>query len=154
MEHQCSRLQQLNWTLVDANNGHIARGSAAKNKKMGGKKSRPPRPPRRRKSPSRQPRLPPEEKAEKLSPAADRTPWQEFTLQGGCRLRTFWQGKTPPPYSSPPLNPVVAKKGGWLSGRTVITQSVNGKEKQSTVTFVHGFPRSRVSMPPLTPINF
>ena len=25
MEHQCSRLQQLNWTLVDANNGHIAR---------------------------------------------------------------------------------------------------------------------------------
>ena len=33
MGHQCSRLQQLNWTLVDGNNGRIAEGSAAKNKK-------------------------------------------------------------------------------------------------------------------------
>lgn len=110
MEHQCSRLQQLNWTLVDANNGHIAQGSAAKNKKWAVKVA-PAETAAAAEKPVAPAWLPPEEKAEKLSPAADRTPWQEFTLQGG-----------------------------WLSGRTVITQSVNGKEKQSTVTFVHGFP--------------
>ncbi len=29
--------------------------------------------------------------------AANRTPWQEFTLQDGCHLRTFWQGDASAP---------------------------------------------------------
>ena len=75
-----------------ANNGHIAQGSAAKNKKWavkvapaedrrGGGKAR------RASSGCRRKR-----RRKKLSPAADRKPpWQESALQGGCRLRTFWQ---------------------------------------------------------------
>ncbi|EPH3060013.1 hypothetical protein [Klebsiella aerogenes] len=138
MEHQCSRLQQLNWTLVDANNGHIAQGSAAKNKKWAVKVT-PAETAAAAEKPVAPAWLPPEEKAEKLSPAADRTPWQEFTLQGGCRLRTFWQENAAALFI-PAVESGSCEKGGWLSGRTVITQSVNGKEKQSTVTFVHGFP--------------
>ncbi|CAD6081498.1 hypothetical protein [Escherichia coli] len=138
MEHQCSRLQQLNWTLVDPNNGYIAQGSAGKNKKWAVKVAlaAPFAAEKKNVAPAW---LPPKEKAEKLSPAADRTPWQEFTLQGGCRLRTFWQENAAALFI-PAVESGSCEKGGWLSGRTVITQSVNGKEKQSTVTFVHGFP--------------
>lgn len=60
-------------------------------------------------------------------------------MQGGCRLRTFWQENAAALFI-PAVESGSCEKGGWLSGRTVITQSVNGKEKQSTVTFVHGFP--------------
>jgi hypothetical protein len=146
MEHQCSRLQQLNWTLVDGNNGRIAQGTAAKNKKWAVKvtpteTSAPTEAAAAAEKPAPPAWLPPQEKAEKLSPAADRTPWQEFTLQGGCRLRTFWQDNAnAPALFIPAVESGSCEKGGWLSGRTVITQSTDGKEKQSTVTFVHGFP--------------
>lgn len=140
MGHQCSRLQQLNWTLVDGNNGRIAEGSAAKNKKWAVKVT-PATVAATAEKPAAPAWLPPEEKAEKLSPVADRTPWQEFTLQGGCRLRTFWQDNaTAPALFIPAVESGSCEKGGWLSGRTVITQSANGEEKQTTVTFVHGFP--------------
>ncbi|MFK3704718.1 hypothetical protein EDF73_102398 [Raoultella sp. BIGb0138] len=140
LEHQCARLQQVNWTLVDASNGHIAQGTAAKNKKWAVQVSAdtaaaPPQ------APAAPALLPPADKAEALSAAADRTPWQEFTLIDGCRLRTFWQDSANAPALFIPAGASGScEKGGWLTGRYVISQLNDGAEKQSTVTFVHGFP--------------
>lgn len=135
MAHQCSRLHQLNWSLVDGENRPIAQGRAAKNKKWAPAMTPTP-------AQSAAPAwLPPTGKAEALSPAADRTPWQEFTLLGGCRLRTFWQNNAHAPALFIPAGEADnCEKDGWLSGRTAMTQSVNGEETQRDVTFVHGFP--------------
>lgn len=116
MARQCSRLQQLNWKLVNSNNKYIAKGNSLKSQKWA-----------------------PVRLLEDRFSVADRTPWQEFTLLRGCRLRTFWQNN-----DSALFIPVVesdnCKKGRWLSGRTIVTQLINGEEKQKIVTFVHGFP--------------
>ncbi|STB68445.1 Uncharacterised protein [Citrobacter freundii] len=84
--------------------------------------------------------FPLEKEDHEISPVADRMPWQAFTLQGGCSLRTFWQDNIiTPDLFIPVIDSGCCEKGGWLSGRTVITQSENGKEKKSTVAFIHGF---------------
>lgn len=88
----------------------------------------------------------PEGRPEDNSPAANRTPWQEFTLRDGCHLRTFWQGdSSSPALFIPAKDDGKCEKGGWLNGRSDVSQITNGIERKTTMTFVHGFPVSGLS---------
>lgn len=140
LEYQCSRLQQVNWTLVDASNNTLAHGTATKNKKWAVNVAADDAAVATT-EPAAPALLPPSESADALSVAADRTPWQEFTLMDGCRLRTFWQDNAKAPSLFIPAGKSEScEKGGWLNGRYAVTQVSNGAEKENSVTFVHGFP--------------
>ncbi|MCS2164499.1 hypothetical protein [Scandinavium manionii] len=138
LAHQCTSLKKVNWTLVDASKGRIAQGSAEKSNKWALEVSdgtTDPTP-----QPVAEPvLLLPESNAEVLSPAADRTQWQEFMLLGGCRLRTFWQDETSA-FFIPKNESNRCEHDGWLNGRHTYTQLSNGMEESGTVTFVQGFP--------------
>ena len=85
--------------------------------------------------------LPPDQNPETHTVAADRTPWQEFTLQDGCHLRTFWEGgSSAPALFIPDSDTTRCGNGSWLSGHTVVTQNRNGTQKAIPVTYIHGFP--------------
>lgn len=141
LEHQCSRLKQMNWSLVDGSNTQIAHGTAVKSDKWAVKVAADQ--PATAASQTAVPAglLAPEDNIEARSPIADRTPWQEFTLMDGCRLRTFWQESAgTPALFIPAGSSGDCEKGGWLSGKTTLTRQVGGEDRQQTVTFVHGFP--------------
>ncbi|CCJ80071.1 FIG00553836: hypothetical protein [Cronobacter dublinensis 1210] len=83
----------------------------------------------------------PQGRPEDLSPPADRTPWLEFNLQDGCHLRTFWKGGADAQaLFIPAKDDGICEKGGWLNGRSEVTQMGEAGEKKVAVTFVHGFP--------------
>lgn len=141
LEHQCGRLRQMNWSLVDGSGAQIARGSAAKSDKWAVKIAAD--------APAEAPSAAsatggltaPEANIEARTPLADRTPWQEFTLMDGCRLRTFWQESAGAPALFIPTGiSGDCGKGGWLSGKATLTRQVGGEDQQLPVTFVHGFP--------------
>lgn len=127
LENQCSALAQVAWQLEDANGVSLAQGSAAKAAGW---------------EPAIIPALPltpdtPVQPDESSAPA-DRTPWQEFSLQDGCHLRTFWQGNADAIALFIPNGK--CEKGGWLNGPAdVIQQSTRG-ETHLQMIFVHGFP--------------
>lgn len=127
LENQCSTLAQVTWQLDDADGMNLARGSAAK--ALGWE-------------PAIAPALPPVTstplQSEDASAPADRTPWQEFSLQDGCHLRTFWQGNADATALFIPDGK--CEKGGWLNGpANIIQQGVRG-ETHLQMIFVHGFP--------------
>lgn len=129
LESQCSQLQHLNWRLEDEQGDTIAFGTAAKNQDWDVSIA-----------PMSAGTTGVAEHAEQMSPPADRTPWQEFTLQDGCHLRTFWEGDENTSALFIPNGK--CEKGGWLNGRSEVIQSgVNG-ENRFEMTFVHGFPVS------------
>lgn len=136
LEHQCARLRQVNWSLVDSRNRHIVQGTAEKSRRWGVEVFA------KEAAGTTQPELlPPEENIEQISQVADRRPWQEFALLDGCRLRTFWQDNAGvPALFIPSVDSFYCEKGGWLRGRNIITLVSNELEKEITVTFVHGFP--------------
>lgn len=132
LENQCSKLQQVKWTLVDANDTRLAQGTAAKNKGWAVKVST---------DAAQQPAWVLPSNLETLSPAADHSPWQAFALQDGCQLRSFWQGgANAPTLFIPATNAANCAQGAWVSGHSVMSQTSHGVEKKMTVTFVHGFP--------------
>ncbi|HKM97660.1 MAG TPA: hypothetical protein VJY99_13340 [Buttiauxella sp.] len=132
LENQCSAVQLVSWRMEDPQGQALAVGTASKSSDW-------------------QVIIAPIVSIEpntqstrvENSPLADRTPWQEFTLQDGCHLRTFWQGDA---NSSAMFIPNgKCEKGGWLNGHSEIIQSgVNG-ETRHMMTFVHGFPVSGLS---------
>lgn len=132
LESQCSTVQLVSWRMEDPQGQTLAVGTASKSSDWAViiapvVSSEPNTLPAR----------------EENSPAADRTPWQEFTLQDGCHLRTFWQGDA---NSSAMFIPNgKCEKGGWLNGRTEIIQSGAKGETRNVMTFVHGFPVSGLS---------
>lgn len=135
LENQCSALKRVSWLFTDPDNQLLGQGTASKDKEWAAEIHT--------------------DLTLTLNPAtapdgqfqpADRTPWQEFTLQDGCHLRTFWQGDVG---ASALFIPAKAdgkcEKGGWLNGRSEVTQQGNGGNKQIAMTFVHGFPVSGLS---------
>lgn len=136
LEHQCRKLAKLSWTLNAPDGVRLAQGTAGKaqdwtlvveqqqiaaaNTSTSGAL------------------LPPEQKPE--SHTADPTPWQEFTLQDGCHLRTFWEGgSSASALFIPDSDTTRCGNGNWLSGHTVISQTRNGEQKEMAVTYIHGF---------------
>ncbi|WP_312412214.1 hypothetical protein [Pseudescherichia sp.] len=132
LESQCSTIGQVNWQMVDPEGELLAEGIAAKESEWAVVVTPRAAQPATNAVQVQQP-----------SPAADRTPWLEFTLQDGCHLRTFWQGDAS---ASALFIPAKAngkcERGGWLNGRSEVIQHGAQGEKRSVMTFVHGFPVS------------
>ncbi|HBM8317062.1 TPA: hypothetical protein L0X91_000413 [Enterobacter cloacae] len=139
LEHQCSKVNKLSWALNDPAGTTLAQGTADKAQEW--------------KLVVKQQQtalvatqtsgalLPPDQNAETNTVAADRTPWQEFTLQDGCHLRTFWEGgSSAPALFIPDSDTTRCGNGSWLSGHTVISQTRSGGQKEIAVTYIHGFP--------------
>ncbi|SCC17637.1 hypothetical protein GA0061071_107175 [Kosakonia oryzendophytica] len=143
LENQCGTLTQVRWKLTDPQGATLAEGTADKAKEWapvvtstGSSTS----------AATSTVLTPPTGRAEDLSPQANRAPWQEFTLQDGCHLRTFWQGDaSAPALFIPAKEDGKCEKGGWLNGRSEVTSLSDGVEKKTTMTFVHGFPVSGLS---------
>ncbi|MEW7314767.1 hypothetical protein AB1E22_19030 [Buttiauxella gaviniae] len=132
LESQCSTVKLVDWRLEDPKGETLAVGSASKSSDW---------------AVIIAPVVSSEPQSQPLtngdSPLADRTPWQEFTLQDGCHLRTFWQGDANASAMFIPNGK--CEKGGWLNGRSEIVQSGTHGEKRHMMTFVHGFPVSGLS---------
>ncbi|MEH5415691.1 hypothetical protein PO568_08585 [Enterobacter cloacae] len=139
LEHQCSKVNKLSWALNDPAGTTLAQGTA--NKAQEWKlvvKQQQTAPAATQTSGAL---LPPDQNAETNTVAADRTPWQEFTLQDGCHLRTFWEGgSSAPALFIPDSGTTRCGNGSWLSGHTVISQTRSGGQKEIAVTYIHGFP--------------
>lgn len=129
LESQCDKIERVNWRMEDDQGTTLAYGTATRSGDwavtiapvVAGVANT-------------------AERAEEMSPPADRTPWQEFTLQDGCHLRTFWQGDATA--SALFIPDGKCEKGGWLNGRSEIVQSGKNGETRLEMTFVHGFPVS------------
>ncbi|RJT20803.1 hypothetical protein [Buttiauxella izardii] len=132
LESQCSSVQLVNWKLESPQGEMLAVGTASKSSDWAVIVA-----PDISSEPNSTPR------SDESSPLADRTPWQEFTLQDGCHLRTFWQGDANATAMFIPNGK--CEKGGWLNGRSEIIQSGIHGEKRHEMTFVHGFPVSGLS---------
>ena len=78
LESQCSSVQLVSWKLEDPQGQTLAVGTATKNSDWAVIVA-----PVVSAEPNTLPL------SNESSPLADRTPWQEFTLQDGCHLRTF-----------------------------------------------------------------
>ncbi|MFB8786928.1 hypothetical protein, partial [Pasteurella multocida] len=79
----------LNWTLNDPEGTTLARGTAAKAQDWALVVKQ--QETAAATTTTSGALLPPDQNPETHTVAADRTPWQEFTLQDGCHLRTFWE---------------------------------------------------------------
>ncbi|WP_435926754.1 hypothetical protein [Dryocola sp. BD613] len=129
LENQCEKIASVSWRMEDDRGNTLAYGTTTKDSDwavtiapvIAGVANA-------------------SERAEEMSPPADRTPWQEFTLQDGCHLRTFWQGDANTAALFIPDGK--CEKGGWLNGRSEVIQSGKNGEKRLAITFVHGFPVS------------
>ncbi|MDF7680759.1 hypothetical protein PT300_09280 [Enterobacteriaceae bacterium ESL0689] len=139
LEHQCGKLNTLHWTLNNPAGVMLMQGSASQAQGWGPIVQSPESAPVY--AATSDPLLPPEQDPESHTVAADRTPWQEFTLQDGCHLRTFWQGgATASALFIPDSGLARCSDGSWLNGHTVISQIRNGVQEELAVTYVHGFP--------------
>lgn len=139
LEHQCSKVSKLSWTLNDPSGTTLAQGTAGKAQDWALVVKQQQTAPVS--TPASGALLPPDQNAETHTVAADRTPWQEFTLQDGCHLRTFWEGgSSAPALFIPDSDTTRCGNGSWLSGHTVISQSRSGGQKEIPVTYIHGFP--------------
>ncbi len=129
LEHQCSKVSKLSWTLNDPSGTTLAQGTAGKAQDWALVVKQQQTAPVS--TPASGALLPPDQNAETHTVAADRTPWQEFTLQDGCHLRTFWEGgSSAPALFIPDSDTTRCGNGSWLSGHTVISQSRNGGQKR------------------------
>ncbi|BBT91119.1 hypothetical protein WP8W19C02_27390 [Enterobacter cloacae] len=139
LEHQCSKVNKLSWTLNDPAGVTLAEGTAGKAQDWALVVKQEQAAPASTAASGAL--LPPDQNAEARTVAADRTPWQEFTLQDGCHLRTFWEGgASAPALFIPDTDTTRCGNGSWLSGHTVISQTRNGEQKEMAVTYIHGFP--------------
>ncbi|WP_202300561.1 hypothetical protein [Dryocola clanedunensis] len=132
LESQCGKIELVNWRMEDEHGDTLAFGTATKNSDWAVTVA-----------PVITENTTSAEQAKEMSPPADRTPWQEFTLQDGCHLRTFWEGNENA--SALFIPDGKCEKGGWLNGRSEVIQSGKNGEKRLEMTFVHGFPVSGLS---------
>lgn len=115
LESQCTTLQRVEWQLHDPQGATLATGSADRENNW-----------RVEITPGNPPQAVTPELGNDPSALADRTPWQEFTLQDGCRLRTFWTASAGANALFIPAGK--CEKGGWLSGqRDVIERGSAGE---------------------------
>lgn len=143
LEHQCSKVNKLSWTLNDPAGSRLAQGTASKAQGWALMVKQEQAGPAKTITAAiaNGTLLPPDQNVAARTVVADRTPWQEFTLQGGCHLRTFWEGgASAPTLFIPDSNTTRCGNGNGLSGHTVISQSRNGEQKEIAVTYIHGFP--------------
>ena len=143
LEHQCSKVNKLSWTLNDPAGTTLAQGTAGKAQDWALVVKQEQAAPAATvtATPASGALLPPYQNVASRTVAADRTPWQEFTLQDGCHLRTFWEGgASAPALFIPDSDTTRCGNGSWLSGHTVVSQSRNGGQKEMAVTYIHGFP--------------
>ena len=141
LEHQCSKLNKLSWTLNDPAGTTLAQGTAGKAQDWALVVKQAQAAPAATETAASGALLPPDQNVAIQTAPADRTPWQEFTLQDGCHLRTFWEGgASAPALFIPDSETTRCGNGSWLSGHTVISQSRNGVQKEMAVTYIHGFP--------------
>ena len=139
LEHQCSKVNKLSWALNDPAGTTLAQGTADKAQEWKLVVKQQQTAPAATQTSGAL--LPPDQNAETNTVAADRTPWQEFTLQAGCHLRTFWEGgSSAPELFIPDSDTTRCGNGSWLSGHTVISQTRSGGQKEIAVTYIHGFP--------------
>ncbi|WP_368770638.1 hypothetical protein [Enterobacter cloacae] len=139
LEHQCSKVNKLSWALNDPAGTTLAQGTADKAQEWKLVVKQQQTTPAATQTSGAL--LPPDQNAETNTVAADRTPWQEFTLQDGCHLRTFWEGgSSAPAQFIPDSDTTRCGNGSWLSGHTVISQTRSGGQKEIAVTYIHGFP--------------
>lgn len=139
LEHQCSKVNKLSWALNDPAGATLAQGTADKAQEWKLVVKQQQTAPAATQTSGAL--LPPDQNAETNTVAADRTPWQEFTLQDGCHLRTFWEGgSSAPALFIPDSDTTRCGNGSWLSGHTVISQTRSGGQKEIAVTYIHGFP--------------
>ena len=139
LEHQCSKVNKLSWALNDPAGTTLAQGTADKAQEWKLVVKQQQTTPAATQTSGAL--LPPDQNAETNTVAADRTPWQEFTLQDGCHLRTFWEGgSSAPALFIPDSDTTRCGNGSWLSGHTVISQTRSGGQKEIAVTYIHGFP--------------
>ncbi|QCC91864.1 hypothetical protein E7735_13355 [Enterobacter cloacae] len=139
LEHQCSKVNKLSWALNDPAGTTLAQGTADKAQEWKLVVKQQQTAPAATQTSGAL--LPPDQNAETNTVAADRTPWQEFTLQDGCHLRTFWEGgSSAPALFIPDSDTTRCGNGSWLSGHTVISQTRSGGQKEIAVTYIHGFP--------------
>ncbi|MDX6019815.1 hypothetical protein SIL08_05915 [Scandinavium sp. V105_16] len=129
LESQCSTLQRVHWRMEDPQGAMLAFGTADRDSDWDVNVT----------PIQESDAAAPTQSTEKSVPA-DRTPWQEFTLQDGCHLRTFWTARSGA--SALFIPDGLCEKGGWLSGRSEVVQSGSAGEKRLPMTFVHGFPVS------------
>jgi hypothetical protein len=129
LESQCSTLQRVHWRMEDPQGATLAFGTADRDNDWDVKVT-----------PVDAGESTPQPQTANQSSPADRTPWQEFTLQDGCHLRTFWAANAGASALFIPEGK--CEKGGWLSGRSDVIQSGSAGEKHLQMTFVHGFPVS------------
>ena len=141
LEHQCSKLNKLSWTLNDPAGTTLAQGTAGKAQDWALVVKQAQAATAATETAASGALLPPDQNVATQTAPADRTPWQEFTLQDGCHLRTFWEGgASAPALFIPDSETTRCGNGSWLSGHTVISQSRNGGQKEMAVTYIHGFP--------------
>lgn len=129
LESQCAPLQRVHWRLEDPKGTTLAFGTADRKNDWDVKVT-----------PVHESDAATPTPTDEQSAPADRTPWQEFTLQDGCHLRTFWRASAST--SALFIPDGLCEKGGWLSGRSEVIQSGSAGEKRLPMTFVHGFPVS------------
>lgn len=124
LANQCATLNRIDWRMQDSNGHLLAQGSALKAANW----SLP---------------LPAESLpvATTDAPAADTTPWRQFSLLEGCHFRGYWGDK-----DSPSALFIAAKQGalcgddGWLSGQSIISDTREDSASSRHVTFLQGFP--------------
>ncbi|MCM7449306.1 MULTISPECIES: hypothetical protein [Enterobacter cloacae complex] len=139
LEHQCSKVNKLSWALNDPAGTTLAQGTADKAQEWKLVVKQQQTAPAATQTSGAL--LPSDQNSEINTVAADRTPWQEFTLQDGCHLRTFWEGgSSAPALFIPDSDTTRCGNGSWLSGHTVISQTRSGGQKEIAVTYIHGFP--------------
>ncbi|WP_168384914.1 hypothetical protein [Erwinia amylovora] len=146
LQKQCAALNQINWQMTDGSGKKLAAGSASK--ALGwAVKTQPEAPVAARpvtpETPSSAPvqTAAPTPTAEDLSPAADTTPWVQFSLLDGCHFRTYWlDSSQTSALFVPAKGGVSCGSDGWLRGSGETTQLANGAAKNLPMTFLQGFP--------------
>lgn len=161
MSSECGTLRTLNWQMNDSEGTALAQGNAQKSHEWAVEvtppaapavetpavNSAPPavtsEPPATTAEPvvNAAPPPPPPPRPEDLSPAADTTPWLQFSLINGCHFRTWWNDNGQTSALFVPGKAGLSCAGeGWLNGQSMITRMGKGAPKTTRVTFLSGFP--------------
>lgn len=137
MSSECSALRSLNWQMNDREGNQLAQGTSSKSAKWAVEITPPPAP----EAPPAETTAEAAPSPEDLSPAADTTPWLQFSLINGCHFRSWWNDDS---QTSALFVPGKAESkcsdDGWLHGPGTLTRTENGSNKTTRVTFVSGFP--------------
>ncbi|ADP10148.1 MULTISPECIES: hypothetical protein [Erwinia] len=133
LQKQCTALNQINWQMTDSSGKKLAAGSASKAQGWAVRATA--------QAPVHTPAVGQTPAAEDLSPAADTTPWVQFSLLDGCHFRTYWRGSSQTSaLFVPAKGGVSCGSDGWLKGSGETTQLANGAAKNLPMTFLQGFP--------------